>query len=386
LCLAAILEAFSQPSFFVWFNQIPKDEDLSQQSAAEALVSVSQSQGSQSGLALLAQQAQSGSSSSRPASNGAPSTTSSSHQTFSNPSPSSIARQNASPGRGHKRKSVASDEDHDQIDDSGESLFSEETTSAHSMGGVRDHPASSHQHPNSQTSARTSLPPMSVQLANQPSTSSSSSSHPVAHSSSWNPSNAPQHLAHSTSHRSNGDEFLQLPPINQGPPFPNSIWNSSSSSSPNHQGAVALNPNERRTSPFPPSSSYQQQPTNPIPPIHSSSRPNDSSNSSASSRLPSLSTSLFPSTSSPSSSRPLLSQADLEDYRRELLAGRQWLEGMLEKTSAGLKQVDEEMRRGRGGEGRDVDQAQALPMARTASSSVERTRESIWGLDRGPGQ
>lgn len=218
---------------------------------------------------------------------------------------------------------------------------------------------------------------MSVQLANP-----TSSSNPIAHSSSWNPTHSPQLLAHSSSHRSNGDDSLQLPPM-MASPFPNSVWNSTtttsnSTSSPNQQASNS----ERRTSPHPPTSSYQHTSG---PSIHSSPRPNDPSTSS--SRLPSLSTSLFPS------SRPPLSQVDLEEYRRELLSGRQWLQAMLEKTSLGLQQVDEEMMRGRAaraaaGEAMAVDQARtAVPLNRTASSSTERTRESIWGLDnRGQGQ
>ena len=82
----------------------------------------------------------------------------------------------------------------------------------------------------------------------------------------------------------------------------------------------------------------------------------------------------------------------MEDLRNELRAGRDWMEGMLARTEAGLREVEEQLRRQDGGVGAGAAAGKGNGMAVDANGAVRLNRpggggggrrEKLWGLENG---
>ncbi|KAL7414234.1 hypothetical protein BDY24DRAFT_386286 [Mrakia frigida] len=254
-----------------------------------------------------------------------------------------------------------------------------------------------------------------------PSTNSHSNSN--SHSNQNSTSNNP-HSSHQTS-RSNGpvDKSLELAPM-MNPSYGSPMWDRDSKgghispnpSSHNSNGSSShphVPKTEHRGSPFP-SSSLQNSnqlpsmssphlapigsphPHQHLPPISSSAATSQHQSINHGTRLPPLSSSIFP----PPPPRAGVSRAELEDYRVELLAGREWLEGMLERTKSKLRTLEDELRGGppaagagggertskpssNGSNGMVVDGNGAVRLNRPNGVGGERRNEKVWGLENG---
>lgn len=317
-----------------------------------------------------------------------------------------------SDGRGRKRKSAALELEDDQMDSqSTGSVVSEDANSVISVGGYdrsrpSNHPSSSQ--PLNNGGPRASYSSMPVHLMSPNSNHPSSPGGPSSH-----------HLGSRQQNGAGVHQSLELPPImdhsayaawnaNRPPPPPNV-------SSPHPQSHAHLDQHQR-ASPFPtslgnphqlasissphlaPMGSGAGSPHPHLPPIPNTSSSSASHQHPNQNRLPPLATSLYGQSSrggggpdfAPMPSPSLTStRADLEDLRAELRAGREWMEGMLARTEAGLRDVEEQLRRqdvasGGGkanGNGTAADANGAVRLNRPGGGGGRR--EKLWGLENG---